>query len=106
MAGDTLALVEDLDRRGCNARLDDLADQLGRHRVEVIGDLDVIVRRNAGPLPFGIAVGRRRQRAERGAIERLQQLDAALASRRMTLALIAVTQSRIATFNSANEKNR
>ena len=79
MARDPLALVEDLDRRAGDARLDDLADQLRRHRVVVAGDLDVIVGRDAGPLPFRIAVGRRRQRIERRAIEHLQQLVAALA---------------------------
>src|SRR5664280_3125731 len=79
MARDTLALVEDLDRRAGDARLDDLADQLRRHRVVVAGDLDVIVGRDAGPLPFRIAVRRVRQRIERRAVKRLQQLVAALA---------------------------
>ena len=74
MARDPLALVEDLDRRAGDARLDDLADQLRGHRVEVVGDLDVIVGRDAGPLPFGIAVGLVRQRLQRRPIERLQQL--------------------------------
>ena len=60
VARDTLALVEDLDRRAGNARLDHLADQFRRHRVVMVRDLDVIIGRDAGPLPFRIAVGRRR----------------------------------------------
>ena len=69
MARDTLALVEDLDRRAGDARLEFLADQLRRHRVIMVGDLDVIIGRDAGPLPFRIAVGRVRQRIERRTIE-------------------------------------
>ena len=45
----------------------------------MVGDLDVIVGRDAGPLPFGIAVGLVRQRIERRTVDRLQQLVAALA---------------------------
>ena len=38
------------------------------------GDLDVIVGRDPGPLPFRIAIRRVRQRSERRTIERLQEL--------------------------------
>ena len=79
VAGNALALVEDLDRRAGDARLDDLADQLRGHRVEVIVDLDVIVRRDARPLPFGVSVGLVRQRLQGRPLQRLQQLGAALA---------------------------
>ena len=47
MAGDALAAVEDLDGRVGDARLDDLADQRGRHRIEVAVHLDVVVGRDA-----------------------------------------------------------
>ncbi|MEQ1731409.1 MAG: hypothetical protein ABL982_23815, partial [Vicinamibacterales bacterium] len=56
MARNTLPLVEHLDSGAGDARLDDLADQLRGHRVKVIADLDVVVRRNTGALPFGIGV--------------------------------------------------
>ncbi len=57
MAGDALTLVEDLNRCVGDAGLDDLADQLRGHRVEVVRDLDVVVGSDAGPLPFGVLVG-------------------------------------------------
>ena len=79
MAGDALALVEYLDRRAGDAGIDNLADQLRWHRVIMAADLDVIIRRDARTLPFGITVSRFRQRAERRTIKRLQQIVAALA---------------------------
>src|ERR1700681_3303557 len=45
----------------------------------MVSDLDVIIGRDARPLPFRIAIGRRRQRIERRTLDRLQELVAALA---------------------------
>ena len=79
MGCDALALVEDLDGRAGDAGIDDLADQLGRHRVIVAANLDVIVRRHAGPFPICVREGRHRQRTEGRTINRLQQFVSALA---------------------------
>ncbi len=45
MTSDALAFVEDLNGGTGDARVNDLADQLGRHRVIVVADFDVIIRR-------------------------------------------------------------
>ena len=98
MARNALALVEDLNSRAGDTRLDHLADQLRRHRVIVAGDLDVIIGRGAGPFPFRIAVGRRRQRIERRTVDRLQQLVAVLADAAHDLGVdgrYAVTDRRV-----------
>ena len=77
MARDTLALVEDLDRRAGDAGLDDLADQLRWHRVIMAGDLDVIVGRDTAALPLGVSIGLVRQLLQRRTVDRLQQLPPA-----------------------------
>src|SRR6516164_4510091 len=56
MAGDALAAVEDLDRRRGDPRLDLLADQLVRHAVEMLGNLDVVVEVDPAALPLGVFV--------------------------------------------------
>src|SRR5215467_15130124 len=67
MAGDPFAAMKDLDCRGGDARLDLLAEQLMRHAVVMLADLDVAA------LPFGIFVGQRRQRSERGFVKLLEK---------------------------------
>ena len=57
MAGDPFAAMEDLDCRGGDPRLDLLADQLVRHAVVVLGDLDVVVEADPAALPLGVFVG-------------------------------------------------
>ena len=61
MAGDPLAAMEDLDRGGGDPRLDLLADQLVRHAVVVLGNLDMVVEVDPAALPFGVFVGFGRQ---------------------------------------------
>src|SRR5580700_11228731 len=61
MAGDPFAAMKDLDRCSGDARLDLLADQLVRHAVVMLGDLDVVVEADAAALPLGILVSQRRQ---------------------------------------------
>ena len=73
MAGDPLAAMEDLDCGGGDPRLDLLADQLVRHAVVVLGDLDVIVEVDPAALPLGVFVGLGRQRLQRRPIELLEQ---------------------------------
>src|ERR1700751_1066563 len=65
MAGDALAAGEDLDPRRGDPRLDLLADQLVRHAVEMLGDLDVVVETDPAALPLGVFVRERRQLPER-----------------------------------------
>ena len=79
MAGDAGAAMENLDRGVGDACLDDLADEPRRHRVIVIGDLDVVVGRDPRPLPLGIVIGFGRQGLERRPIDRLEQLAPAVA---------------------------
>jgi hypothetical protein len=52
VARNPFACVKDLDRLGGDAHIDNLADQPRRHRVNVTGDLDLIVGRHARPLPL------------------------------------------------------
>jgi hypothetical protein len=66
MAGDPFAAMKDLDCRGGDARFDVLAEQLMRHAVVMLADLDVVVETDPAALPLGIFVGQRRQRSERG----------------------------------------
>ncbi len=56
MAGHALALVEELDCFGGNARHKLLAQQVVRHRVIVFVHLDVIIDTDAAFLPLGIGV--------------------------------------------------
>src|SRR6266481_5425949 len=57
MAGDAFAAMKDLDCRGGDARLDLLAEQLVRHAVVMLGDLDVVVETDPAALPLGVFVG-------------------------------------------------
>ena len=57
--------------------LDHLADQPGRHRVEVPVELDVIIRGDASVAPFGILIGRAGQRHQGGPVNGLEELPAA-----------------------------
>src|SRR5258707_7189397 len=75
----TTAFVQDLDRRRGEARLDGLTDQPRRYRVIVLVDLDVIIGTNQTLLPFGVAVRLGWKRTKRRPVDRLQQLNAALA---------------------------
>ena len=49
--------MKDLDRGERDPHLDFLADQLVRHAVVMLGDLDVIVEADAAALPLGVFVG-------------------------------------------------
>ena len=61
MAGDPFAAMKDLDCHGSDARLDLMVEQLVRHAVIVLCDLDVIIEADAAALPLGILVSHRRQ---------------------------------------------
>ena len=63
MGGNALAAVEDFDRARGDARPNLLAQQLVRHRVVVLLDLDVIVEPDPAFLPFGKDVRLGRQAA-------------------------------------------
>ena len=78
VAGNALALVEQLDRGCGEAHVDGLAQQSIRRRVVVIVDLDVIVGRHRAALPLGILVALRRQCLQRRPVEADEQLVAAL----------------------------
>ena len=101
MARHADALVQDLDRGVGDAGLDLLADEARRHRVIVIGDLDVIVGRDPALLPLGILIGRRSE----AALSAGRSISANSSSRltpslRMILALRSATISRIAALSS------
>ena len=57
VTGDPHAAMEHLDGGLGGPHLDDLADQAGRHGVEVPLDFDVVIRGDAGAAPFGILIG-------------------------------------------------
>ena len=59
MAGEPFAAMKDLDCRGGDARLDLLAEQLVRHAVVMLGDLDVVVEAHTAALPLGVFVSQR-----------------------------------------------
>lgn len=65
--------MEDLDGPCRDPRLDLLAQQLERHRVEMLGDLDMVVEADPASLPVGVLIGSRRQWQQRGAVELLEQ---------------------------------
>src|ERR1700758_4464033 len=73
MAGDPFAAMKDLDCRAGDERLDLLAEQLMRHAVVMLADLDMVVETDPAALPFGIFVGQRRQRSERGFVKLLEK---------------------------------
>lgn len=57
MRGEPLALVEEFDRLGADARFELLFDQRIRHRVVVPLDLDMVVDVHADQFPLGILIG-------------------------------------------------
>lgn len=61
IARSTLAAVEYLDRPGCRADIDLLADEPVGHGIEELFELDVIIGGDAGQAPFGELVILRRQ---------------------------------------------
>ena len=71
------ALVQNLDRGVGDARFQLLANEARRHRVIVIGDLDVIVGRSAALLPFGILIRRGWKSFQREPIDLCEQFVAA-----------------------------
>jgi hypothetical protein len=79
VCGDAPAAMEQLDGLGGDPGADRLADQLMRHRVVVLGDLDVIVDADPALLPLGELVALDRQAAECRLVELTEQFEAALA---------------------------
>ena len=77
MRGNPLAAVEDFDRARGDARPHLLAQQLVRHRVIVLVDLDVVIEPDPAFLPFGKDVRLGRQRLERRTLDLLEQRAAA-----------------------------
>ena len=73
MGGDALAAMEQLDGARRDPRPHLLAEQLMRHRVVVLVDLDVVVEPEPAFLPLGVHVGLGRQRLERRALDLLEQ---------------------------------
>ncbi len=57
--------------------LDNLADHAGRHGVEAPRNFDMVIRRRAGPTPFGMLVGLGRQRYQGGPVDGIEELAAA-----------------------------
>src|SRR5438552_8488390 len=78
VARNPLALVEDLDRALCEARVNGLAQQPEWHRVVVVIDLDVIVGRDGAALPLGILIALARKSFQRRPVETGEQIVAAL----------------------------
>ena len=74
---DALAAMQGFDRRGADADLDDLVDQLVRDRVVVVVHLDVVIDVHAGPAPLAVDEGLGGQRPEDGLVQALEQLLAA-----------------------------
>ncbi len=72
-----LAAVEDLDRAAGGPQVDLRADQAVRNRIEEAVVLDVIVRADPHEAPFGELVVVARQRRERRALHRLEEMPAA-----------------------------
>ena len=77
MGRNALATVEDFDRARGDARPNRLAQQLVRHRVVVLLDLDVVVEPDPAFLPLGKNVGLGRQRLEGRALQLLEERAAA-----------------------------
>ena len=73
VAGDALAAVENLDCCRGDPRLDLLADQLVRHAVVMLGELDVVIEVDATALPLGVFVGKGWQRHERRLVQRFEE---------------------------------
>ena len=68
-----LATKEDLDGVRRDPRLNLLADQLERHRVEVPADLDMVVQADPAALPVRILIRRRQRRQQGRLVELLEQ---------------------------------
>ena len=93
VTGDALAPEEHLDGGGGEARPHAMADQGVRHAVVVAIDIDVVVEGDGAFLPLGEHVGRRRQRAHRRPVERLE--DAAPGARQsLERTIVEVGQER------------
>jgi len=73
MHGNALAAMEDFDCARGDARPNRLAQQVVRHRVVVLLDLDVVVEPDPAFLPFGKDVGLSRQRLQCRALKLLEQ---------------------------------
>ena len=73
MGSNALAAVQDFDRARGDARPNRLAQQMVRHRVIVLLDLDVVVEPNRAFLPLGKNVGLGRQRPQRRAFQLIEQ---------------------------------
>src|ERR1700686_1304475 len=106
VARNPLALVEDLNGAVREARLNGLPQKPERHRVVMAIDLDMIVGRNRAALPLGILVALARKPFQRRPVETGEEIVAARFRCFITFALIFVTQSRTASFNSTKEKKR
>src|SRR5258708_6106456 len=106
VARDPLALVEDLDGAVGETRLNGLPQQPERHRVVMVVDLDMIVGRDRAALPLGILVALARKPFQRRPVETGKRSLRLCFRCFITFALIFVTQSRTASFNSAKEKKR
>jgi hypothetical protein len=65
--------VEDLDSRCCQADVDGLVDQLVRHAVVVVVDLDMVVDVGLGLSPLGVLKSVGRQWAKCRLVQRLIQ---------------------------------
>ncbi len=72
MAGNALALLEDLHAGGGRAHLDLLAGIAVGHRVVVPVELDVVVDAHGGDLPLRELIADRRQGSQRRAVELLE----------------------------------
>ena len=73
MGGHQLAAMEDLHGLRGDPRLHLLPQQLERHRVEMLRDLDVVVEVDAAALPLGVFVRGRWQRQQGWPIDLLKQ---------------------------------
>ena len=106
MTGDALAAMENLDRGGGDPRLDLLADQLLRHAVVVLGDLDMIVEADAAALPLGVFVGFGRQGSSAGRSSCSNSARRLVPQPRIGRSLSSSSSARIAALRSASEKKR
>src|SRR5579859_7074929 len=105
MRGNALAAVEDFDRTRRDTRPDLLAQQLVRHRVVVLVDLDVIIEPDPAFLPRGEDIGSvgNGLSADRS---RSSNRARRLAPRwRDARILICATSSAMAVFNALSERN-
>src|SRR3984893_4835566 len=78
VARNPLTLVEDLNAAGRKTRFNGLAQKPERHRVVMVIDLDVIVRRDRAALPLGILVALARKPLQRRPVDTGEEIVAAL----------------------------